>query len=119
MTEHVRFSSLDEFWPSYISQHMRRGNRRLHFIGTTMGLLCLAAAALFGDWRFLVLGLVLSYGFAWTGHFFIERNAPATFRHPVLSFRADFRMYGFMFAKKMESEIVRLKEQVAPHSSAR
>jgi len=98
---------------------MRRGNRRLHFIGTTFGLLCLAAAALFCDWRFLVLGLVLSYGLAWTGHFFIEKNAPATFEHPVLSFRADFRMYVFMLAGKMESEIMRLKEQVAPYLSAR
>jgi len=37
---------------------------------------------------------VISYGLAWIGHFFVEKNAPATFRYPFRSLVADFYMYG-------------------------
>ena len=40
-----QFSSLDEFWPFYLSQHLNRTNRRLHFAGTTLALVLMAIAA--------------------------------------------------------------------------
>ena len=33
------------------------------------------------------------YAFAWAGHFFFERNKPATFSYPWLSFLGDFAEY--------------------------
>tara|TARA_B100001123_G_C14688611_1_gene780414 strand:- start:204 stop:350 length:147 start_codon:yes stop_codon:yes gene_type:complete len=30
---------------------------------------------------------------AWIGHFFFEKNKPATFKYPVYSLLADFVMY--------------------------
>jgi Predicted membrane protein len=33
------------------------------------------------------------YGFAWVGHFFYERNKPATFKHPWYSLIGDFAMF--------------------------
>lgn len=106
--------TLEEFWPFYISQHMKPATRRLHFAGTTIGLLCLAAAGLSRDARWLPPGLILSYGLAWIGHFFIEKNRPATFQYPVLSFRADFRMYALMWRGGMEAEIERLNDRIRP-----
>ena len=38
------------------------------------------------------LPVLLGYGFAWIGHFFFEKNRPATFIYPIFSLIGDFRM---------------------------
>ena len=103
---------MEDFWPFYISQHMSRANRRLHFAGTSFGLAFVAASALLRQPWLLAAGLVGAYGLAWWGHFFVERNRPATFSYPWLSFRADFRMYRLMLVGGMEPEIIRLKHEI-------
>lgn len=37
--------------------------------------------------------LVCGYAFAWTGHFFYERNRPATFIYPTYSLVSDFLLW--------------------------
>ena len=87
------FDSVGAFYPFYLSQHRARWNRRLHFVGTTFVLL-LAAAALVLRNAWLLAALPLAgYGFAWAGHFFVEKNRPATFTYPLYSLMCDFRMY--------------------------
>jgi hypothetical protein len=100
-----QFSSLDEFWPFYLAQHLNPANRRLHFIGTTLGLALAALAACRREPRLLLAAAAAAYGSAWIGHFFFERNAPATFKHPLLSLRADLRMYGLAWRGKLDAEI--------------
>lgn len=82
-----------EFYPRYLSEHSRRGTRVLHFIGTTLFIICLAMLLRTGNWNWLMAGVVAAYGFAWVGHFFVEHNRPATFQHPWYSLLGDFRMY--------------------------
>ena len=102
-----QFSNLDEFWPFYLTQHLNRATRRLHFLGTTLGLLLVALAAILREPRLHLAALIAAYGCAWMGHFFFERNAPATFKHPLLSLRADFRMYAHMWKGGLDEEIRR------------
>ena len=45
------------------------------------------------DARWLLLAPIAGYGFAWTGHFFFEKNRPATFKHPLYSFAGDWVMF--------------------------
>ena len=89
----AHYASFREFYPFYLSQHADRRCRRLHFVGSSLVLLVLVAACLTQQWRWLWLLPVLGYGFAWIGHFFFERNRPATFTHPFYSFAGDWVMY--------------------------
>ena len=87
-----RLESYEDFWPFYVSQHLDETNRRLHFVGTTLVVLAVAASALFSP-LWLVAAPLAGYGFAWVGHFFFEHNRPATFTYPLYSFAGDWVMY--------------------------
>lgn len=88
-----RFTSFREFYPFYLSEHSNRTSRRLHFIGSC-GVLALVAMAIWrGHAGWLLAALLCGYGFAWVGHFFFEKNRPATFRYPVYSFLGDWVMF--------------------------
>jgi hypothetical protein len=101
-----RFRTYEEFWPFYVSQHRNATCRALHFVGTTLVLVTLALSVIDRAW-FLLLAPVAGYGFAWVGHFFFEKNRPATFTHPLWSLRGDFRMYRLMLLGRMRPEIER------------
>jgi hypothetical protein len=97
-----------DFWPFYVSQHRRPATRLLHFVGTTLGLMFLIRAVSTGNAMFVMSGLAAAYGFAWAGHYFIEKNRPATFTYPVWSLAGDFKMYGLMLLGRMAVEVERL-----------
>lgn len=109
--------TFEDFWPFYVSQHRRHGTRVMHFVGTTLGLLFLVRALSTGNAIFVLSGLAAAYGFAWAGHFFIEKNRPATFTYPVWSFVGDFKMYGLMLQGKMTAEVERLERRPASVSA--
>ena len=87
------FRNFKEFYPFYLEQHQDPSNRVLHCIGSTLVLLVLAAAIVTGHWLWLVAMPVVGYGFAWVGHFFFEKNKPATFTYPLWSLMGDWVMY--------------------------
>mgnify|MGYP001031692116 CR=1 FL=1 len=88
-----RFNSFSEFYPYYLSEHNNLTCRRLHFIGSSLILLLLAYTLMTWQWVLLWFLPVLGYGFAWVGHFFFEKNKPATFQYPFYSLLGDWVMY--------------------------
>lgn len=87
------FASFAEFYPVYLSEHSNRACRELHFAGTTLALLSLAALLLTWNFWWLLAAAASHYGFAWIGHFAYESNQPETMRHPLYSFTGDVVMY--------------------------
>ncbi|MBX2798545.1 MAG: DUF962 domain-containing protein [Myxococcales bacterium] len=88
-------ASFEEFFPYYLSEHADPRNRALHYVGTSL-VIGLATAAAIVNPLLLLLMPIAGYGFAWVGHFVVERNRPATFTYPLWSLAGDFRMF-FLF----------------------
>ena len=96
-----RYKSLNEFWPFYLKEHQSRLNRQFHFVGTALSLILIVVAVLSLHWEWLWGVPLLGYGFAWTGHFFIEKNRPATFKYPIYSLISDYKMFFWMLRGKL------------------
>ena len=96
-TDPRQFKNFAEFYPFYLSEHNNATCRRLHFLGSTLALLCLAAMVMTGQVVFLLFGLLCGYGCAWVGHFVFEKNKPASFKRPLYSFMGDWVMYRDMW----------------------
>ena len=90
-----------EFYPFYLGEHRNRSCRRLHFLGSTLALACLAMLVATGQWWWFVLGLLAGYGCAWIGHFGFEKNKPASFKRPLYSFMGDWVMYKDIWAGRI------------------
>ena len=93
MPDATRIQTFTEFYPFYLGEHAHRTSRRLHFVGSSIGLILLVSAALTLNGWLIPLSLLQGYAFAWVGHFFFEHNRPATFKYPLLSFMGDWRMW--------------------------
>lgn len=99
--EPVRHGSFAAFYPFYLSEHSKRSCRRLHFVGSSLALVCLAMLFTTGQPLYFLLGLFCGYGCAWVGHFVFEKNKPASFKRPLYSFMGDWVMYKDMWMGKI------------------
>ena len=89
-----RYASFPAFYRFYLSEHSNRTCRRLHFVGTSLGLVCLAVA-------FATRPLVAHRCSAWSSGTpspgraisSSRSNRPATFRYPLYSFLGDWVMW--------------------------
>ena len=94
-------TSFAEFYPFYLSEHSNRTCRRLHFLGSTLALLCLVMLIVTAKPVWFFYGLLCGYGCAWIGHFGFEKNKPASFKRPLYSFMGDWVMYKDIWTGKI------------------
>ena len=102
-----RIESFEAFWPYYLRQHRKRLTRKLHFEGTNVAVAAVILTVWRGDPRLLLIGVAIAYGVAWVGHFFVERNRPATFQYPLWSFAADWKMWALTWTGRLPRELRR------------
>ena len=88
-----QYKTFRDFYPYYLSQHTNPTCRVLHFIGSSIVLAALVVAFITRNAWWLAAMPLAGYGFAWVGHFFFEKNRPATFTYPLYSFAGDWVMY--------------------------
>ena len=96
-----RFNTFRDFYPFYLSEHRHPVCRRLHFIGSALVLAAIGAAIVTRNAWWLAAVPVAGYGFAWVGHFFFEKNRPATFTYPLYSLLGDWKMFGDILTGKL------------------
>ncbi|MFI5322885.1 MAG: Mpo1-like protein [Thermodesulfobacteriota bacterium] len=96
------FRNFNKFYEYYLSEHTDPLNRRLHFLGCIIVLILALSALLTGKLILLLLAPVFGYGLAWAGHFLVEKNKPASFRHPIWSLMGDWMMFKDILTGKMK-----------------
>lgn len=94
--------SFADFYPFYLSEHSNPTCRRLHFLGSSLSLVCLLLLFTTGQAKYFLYGLLCGYGCAWLGHFVFEKNKPASFKRPLYSFMGDWVMYKDMWTGKIK-----------------
>ena len=99
--------SFAAFWPFYLREHSKSATRAWHFAGTSGSAVLLASAVVTGRPLLVVPALLSGYGCAWYSHYFIEKNRPATFKHPLFSFASDWKMWALTLAGKLGPELAR------------
>lgn len=62
----------------------------------------------------MLIGPVLGYGPAWIGHFFIEKNKPATFKHPLWSLIGDLKMLSLFLTGRLSDELAKISTEPDP-----
>ena len=87
-----RFASFEAFYPYYIHEHSNQACRRIHVVGSALVIVVALLGLFVNGWWFAAM-LLVGYGFAWIGHFFFEKNRPATFQYPLWSLMGDWRMF--------------------------
>ena len=81
------------FYRFYLTEHRNIMSRRLHVVGSSIGLYCVSKAIRQKKAKYVLYGLLAGYACAWVGHFVFEKNKPASFKQPVYSFISDWRMF--------------------------
>ncbi|WP_340202797.1 Mpo1-like protein [Ascidiimonas sp. W6] len=88
-----RIKSYNEFYLFYLSEHKNKTSRILHFIGTFLVFALTFIFIFMGAGWIWILVPIAGYGFAWIGHYFFEKNKPATFKYPLWSLLSDFKLF--------------------------
>ena len=112
MNKERKYKDFKSFYSYYLTQHSNVKNRVLHFCGIFLFLVFLFAGIITGKWFLFVLLPVVGYGFAWVGHFFIEKNKPATFTYPLFSLASDFVMFWHMLTGQVGIKLEDAKKKI-------
>jgi hypothetical protein len=112
MAADKKYKSFSSFYPYYLTEHSDKTNRVLHFTGTAILIIIFFAAIILQKWWMLALVPVCGYGFAWFGHFFIEKNKPATFTYPLYSLGSDFVMFWHILTGQIGKKLEDAKKTV-------
>jgi hypothetical protein len=90
------------YYNHYLALHTRLITRLLHCAGNIATIAFIIGVFMQDlSWWWLLLTPFVVYPFAWTGHFFFERNEPAAFKDPLLAKLSDWRMMWDMLRGKL------------------
>jgi hypothetical protein len=91
----------NDYYKYYLTLHKNSWNRRLHFAGQLSTLVFILFCLAKSYYLFLVLAPLVVYPFAWSGHFFFEKNEPAAWSNPLWAKYCDLLMCRDMITGKI------------------
>lgn len=84
--------NMKEYYEMYLTLHQNKICRRLHMLGQFMTIAWVVGCLYLGFYWFLLLTPFIVYPFAWSGHYFFEKNQPAAFKDPIKAKISDWIM---------------------------
>jgi hypothetical protein len=81
-----------EYYEYYLTLHQNKWTRRLHVLGQLSTIFFISLMMVQGWWVALLLSPFIVYPFAWSGHYFFEKNKPAAFSRPLWAKICDWVM---------------------------
>ena len=84
--------SFREYYKHYLTLHQNPWNRLLHVLGQLATVAYVLGVIATGHWLLLVAAPFVVYPFAWSGHFFFEKNTPAAWSRPLWAKACDWVM---------------------------
>jgi len=81
-----------EYYNYYLTLHQNKWTRRLHVLGQVATIIFVIACIKNSFWLALPLTPFIVYPFAWSGHYFFEKNKPAAFKNPLWAKACDWVM---------------------------
>ena len=83
----------NEYYRHYMNLHKNKWNRRLHVIGQISTISFVIFCISLQYYILLFFTPFIVYPFAWSGHYFFEKNKPAAFSEPIKAKMADWVMF--------------------------
>tara|TARA_R110001583_G_scaffold83492_2_gene220493 strand:- start:1808 stop:2101 length:294 start_codon:yes stop_codon:yes gene_type:complete len=84
---------LKEYYEHYLTLHQNKRCRALHFLGQCVTILYVTTVVIQQAWLLLLAAPFIVYPFAWSGHYFFEKNEPAAFSAPIKAKISDWLMF--------------------------
>jgi hypothetical protein len=91
-----------EYYKLYLSLHRDKRNRRMHVLGQIVTIVYVVFVCYKSLWLMLLLSPFVVYPFAWSGHYFFEKNKPAAFSNPLWAKACDWIMLKDILTGKLE-----------------
>ena len=94
-------TNFSEYYQHYLSLHKNKWCRRLHVLGQLFTIAFVALSLNVSLWLLIASPFVV-YPFAWSGHYFFEKNEPAAFKNPLWAKLSDWVMLKDILTGKIE-----------------
>jgi len=91
-----------EYYQYYLTLHQNPVNRYLHVLGQLTTISYVVSMIATGWWWALFAAPFVVYPFAWSGHFFFEKNIPAAFSRPIWAKACDWVMLKDILTGKLK-----------------
>ena len=93
--------NMKEYYKFYLTLHQNPKCRLLHFVGQIITLLFVSYVVYNKIWILDILAPFVIYQFAWSGHYFFEKNKPAAFSDPIKAKISDWLMFRDILLRRL------------------
>lgn len=97
----ISFSNHKEFHLYYLTKHTNQWCKRLHLIGTVVGVVGAAVGAVRMDPIMTAGSVVVGTLTAWAGDYGLQKQTPTTFKNPLWSVWSNFEIVKAMLKGDM------------------